>query len=65
MIDSSNEFYVWIYSPTTIKQYIMGALLVIGCIGVCLFPLWPTEVRTGVYYLSLVSGEFIGCYYYH
>ena len=22
--DSSNEFYVWIYSPTTIKQYING-----------------------------------------
>lgn len=60
MIDSPNEFYVWIYSPTTIKQYIMGALLVIGCIGVCLFPLWPAEVRTGVYYLSLVLASLLG-----
>jgi translocation protein SEC62 len=59
-IDSHNEFYVWIYSPTTIKQYIMGALLVIGCIGVCLFPLWPAEVRTGVYYLSLVLASLLG-----
>ena len=59
-IDSPNEFYVWIYSPTTIKQYIMGALLVIGCIGVCLFPLWPAEVRTGVYYLSLVLASLLG-----
>jgi translocation protein SEC62 len=58
--DSPNEFYVWIYSPTTIKQYIMGALLVIGCIGVCLFPLWPAEVRTGVYYLSLVLASLLG-----
>jgi translocation protein SEC62 len=60
IIDSVNEFYVWIYSPTTIKQYIMGALLVIGCIGVCLFPLWPAEVRTGVYYLSMVLASLLG-----
>ena len=60
IIDSPNEFYVWIYSPTTIKQYILGALLVIGCIGVCLFPLWPAEVRTGVYYLSLVLASLLG-----
>jgi len=59
-IDSTNEFYVWIYSPTTIKQYIMGALLVIGCIGVCLFPLWPAEVRIGVYYLSMVLASLLG-----
>ena len=60
LIDSANDFYVWIYSPTTIKQYIMGALLVIGCIGVCLFPLWPAEVRTGVYYLSMVLASLLG-----
>lgn len=59
-IESLNDFYVWIYSPTTIKQYIMGALLVIGCIGVCLFPLWPAEVRTGVYYLSMVLASLLG-----
>lgn len=59
-VDSPNEFYVWIYSPTTVKQYILGALLVIGCIGVCLFPLWPPVVRTGVYYLSMVLASLLG-----
>lgn len=59
-IDSLNDFYVWIYSPTTIKQYIIGGLLVIGCIGVCLFPLWPTQVRTGVYYLSIILACLLG-----
>lgn len=59
-IDSINDFYVWIYSPTTIKQYLIGGLLVIGCIGVCLFPLWPTQVRTGVYYLSIVLASLLG-----
>lgn len=58
--DSANDFFVWIYSPTTVKQYIMGALLVFGCIGVCLFPLWPPTVRTGVYYLSLVLASLLG-----
>ena len=59
-MDLTNEFYVWIYSPTTIKQYIVGALLVIGCIAVCLFPLWPLEVRTAVYYLSMVLASLLG-----
>ncbi|CAF0999954.1 unnamed protein product [Adineta steineri] len=59
-VDSFNDFYVWIYSPTTIKQYIIGGLLVIGCIGICLFPLWPAEVRTGVYYLSMVLASLLG-----
>jgi translocation protein SEC62 len=59
MVDSANEFYVWMYSPTTIKQYIIGGLLVIGCIGICLFPLWPTQVRTGIYYLSIVLASLL------
>jgi translocation protein SEC62 len=58
-IDSINEFYVWIYSPTTIKQYIIGGLLVLGCIAVCLFPLWPTQVRIGVYYLSIILASLL------
>ncbi|CAF0783387.1 unnamed protein product [Didymodactylos carnosus] len=59
-IDSPNEYYVWVYDPATIKQYIFGFLLVIGGIGICLFPLWPTEVRTGVYYLSIVLAGLLG-----
>jgi translocation protein SEC62 len=58
-IDSVNDFYIWIYSPTTIKQYLIGGLLVIGCIGVCLFPLWPMQVRTGVYYISIVLASLL------
>ncbi len=58
-LDSINDFYVWVYSPTTLNQYLIGGLLVIGCIGVCLFPLWPTQVRTGVYYLSIVLASLL------
>ena len=59
-LNSNNDFYVWIYSPTTIKQYLIGSLLVMGSIGICLFPLWPIQVRTGVYYLSMITASLLG-----
>ena len=40
-------------------DYIYCLLAVLGAIGVCLFPLWPPEVRLGVYYLSLAAGGFV------
>jgi len=33
---------------------------VFGAIAVCLFPLWPPEVRLGVYYLSVAAACFVG-----
>jgi len=35
-------------------------LSVFGAIAVCLFPLWPPEVRIGVYYLSVAAACFVG-----
>lgn len=55
-----NEPYVWVYDPTTTKTYIIGSLLILGAIGICLFPLWPSQVREGVYYLSLAGASFLG-----
>ena len=56
----SNDPYVWIYDPATAKSILVGSLLVIGAIGVCLFPLWPSVVRDGVYYLSVGGAGFLG-----
>ena len=36
------------------------SFVVLGAIAVCLFPLWPPEVRLGVYYLSLAAAGFLG-----
>jgi translocation protein SEC62 len=58
-LDSADP-YVWIYDPATTKSILVGSLLVIGAIGVCLFPLWPSIVREGVYYLSLAGAGFLG-----
>lgn len=55
-----NEPYVWIYEPTTTTSIIIGLALVIGAIGICLFPLWPSVVREGVYYVSVAGASFLG-----
>lgn len=39
------EAYVWIYDPIPMHYWLIGALLVIGAIVICLFPLWPPSLR--------------------
>ncbi|KAJ8959053.1 hypothetical protein NQ318_022308 [Aromia moschata] len=53
------DAYVWIYDPIPFHYWIIGTLLVLGAIGVCLFPLWPPSVRLGVYYLSVAAAGFL------
>jgi translocation protein SEC62 len=53
------DAYVWIYEPTPYYYYIFGLLVVLAVIAVCLFPLWPSSVRQGVYYLSLAAAGFL------
>jgi len=54
-----NDAYVWLYDPTPWYYYIAGAGIVLGIIAVCLFPLWPMEMRQGVYYLSVAAAGFL------
>merc|ERR1712243_398306 len=54
-----NNAYVWLYDPTPWYYYIAGAGIVLGIIAVCLFPLWPMEMRQGVYYLSVAAAGFL------
>ncbi|XP_076387204.1 translocation protein 1 isoform X2 [Megachile rotundata] len=54
-----NDAYVWIYEPIPIYYWFFGTLVVLGAIGVCLFPLWPLTIRHGVYYLSLAAAGFL------
>lgn len=56
----ANEPFIWIYDPTSTKTYIIGGLLILGAIGICLFPLWPPQVREGVYYVSVAGASFLG-----
>ncbi|CAK9828044.1 Translocation protein SEC62 [Anthophora retusa] len=54
-----NDAYVWIYEPIPIYYWFFGTLVVLGAIGVCLFPLWPSTIRQGVYYISVVAAVFL------
>ena len=44
------DAYVWLYDPTPWYYYIAGAAIVLGIIAVCLFPLWPMEMRQGEFF---------------
>lgn len=54
------DIYVWIFDPVPAKTFIIGLLMVVGAAALCLFPLWPGEMRIGVYYISLVGASFVG-----
>uniref|UniRef100_A0A3P9LRV0 Translocation protein SEC62 n=1 Tax=Oryzias latipes TaxID=8090 RepID=A0A3P9LRV0_ORYLA len=53
------QVFVWIYDPVHFKTFAMGLILVIAVIAATLFPLWPAEMRVGVYYLSVAAGCFV------
>ncbi|XP_013105896.2 translocation protein SEC62 isoform X1 [Stomoxys calcitrans] len=57
-VDGS-EAYVWIFDPIPIHYWIYGLVLLLGAIGICMFPLWPPMLRKGVYYLSLAAAGFL------
>ncbi|XP_065088398.1 translocation protein SEC62 [Ochlerotatus camptorhynchus] len=54
-----HEAYVWLFDPIPMHYWIFGALLVVGAIVICLFPLWPPMLRKGVYYLSIAAAGFL------
>lgn len=54
-----HEAYVWIYDPIPFYYWVFGTLVVLGAIVICLFPLWPPQLRTGVYYLSMSAAGFL------
>ena len=43
-------------------MFLSGHVSVLGAIALCLFPLWPPVVRSGVYYISLVAAVFVGVF---
>lgn len=53
------DAYVWIYDPIPMHYWLAGFAVVLGSIGICMFPLWPPTVRKGVYYLSIAAAGFL------
>ena len=60
---ASDEYYVWLYSGSQIRAMLGSiALVAVILIGV-MFPLWPTSLRIGVWYLSVAVLGFIGLFF--
>lgn len=53
------EAYVWIYDPIPMHYWLFGALLVVGAIVICMFPLWPSSLRFASGFLSDCIGNGI------
>ncbi|PAA47013.1 hypothetical protein BOX15_Mlig011034g2 [Macrostomum lignano] len=52
-VPNAGEVYIWHYDPTRPRNVVLGFLMVLGSILLCLFPMWPLQLRTGTYYLSI------------
>lgn len=53
------DAYVWIYDPIPFYYWVIGTFIVFGGIGICLFPLWPPQVR----YVQYISIHFFNYLY--
>lgn len=59
-IDSDEDIYVWVYEPATWSQYVFGGAIVLFVIACCLFPLWPSRVRSLAVYGSFACAGLLG-----
>lgn len=59
VFEDSNQPYVWLYEPTSLKAWLLCFGVIFAVIGICLFPLWPSFIRTGIYYLCIAGLIFL------
>ncbi|TGZ69757.1 hypothetical protein CRM22_003558 [Opisthorchis felineus] len=61
VLDDPSTVYVWVYEPPPgLFNWLAGTAVIIGIILCCLFPIWPTELRTGAYYLTVLASLLFG-----
>ncbi|CAJ0637955.1 4174_t:CDS:2 [Entrophospora sp. SA101] len=48
-----DQYYVWFYQGSQLKTILSGLLLVSIVFLAVLFPLWPSSIRNGVWYISV------------
>lgn len=57
------EFYVWLTEGSQVKTLLGGIALVAIILAGVMFPLWPTSLRIGVWYLSMAMLGVIGLFF--
>ncbi|KAH8919556.1 translocation protein [Atractiella rhizophila] len=57
------DYYVWLYEGSQVTTYLgAGALVAIMLAGV-MFPLWPTKMRVGAWYVSMGMLGLLGAFF--
>jgi len=59
-VDSPEAIYMWQYEATHPYTWLGGTMIIIIGFAGCLYPLWPSQLRGGVYYLSWGGLGFVG-----
>ncbi|OLY84922.1 Translocation protein sec62 [Smittium mucronatum] len=57
---SEEYYYAWIYQGSPLRIILGGIGLVLIVLAGVMFPLWPSQLRQGSYYLSLLAFGFLG-----
>jgi translocation protein SEC62 len=55
-----NSYYIWLYQGSSMKPKLYAAGVLIAIMVVVMFPLWPENMRIGVWYLSMAALGFVG-----
>ena len=59
-LDEKKCFFIWDFEGTSQSlKNVLSAMVVIICIALCLFPLWPRFAKAGLWYLSVTFLLFL------
>lgn len=56
------EYYAWFYEGSQLTTYVGGIAMVAVMLAAVMFPLWPSTMRLGVWYLSIGVLGLIGLF---
>lgn len=60
---NADGYFVWIYQGPLWKTYLIGGGLIAIVLAGVMFPLWPVQLRTGVWYLSVSLLGLLGVFF--
>lgn len=58
-----DQYYVWFLEPSQFKTVLGGIAMVTIILAGVMFPLWPTKLRIGVWYLSMAMLGVIALFF--
>ncbi|KAI8969803.1 translocation protein Sec62-domain-containing protein [Pilobolus umbonatus] len=58
-----DSYYMWLWEGSQFRLYVGAALLVATILAAVLFPLWPSFLRLGVWYLSMGILCLVGLFF--